>query len=114
VQIGTLLNGITNVSVWRGAGVTTVVSTGPGTMLATGFNGSTDAAVSTAAARGLPKMIHPALPVFFPVVTHCGRSQSLYWTIPNRNLARRPLRSVRSQSAQERCSATATTTVRLE
>jgi hypothetical protein len=82
VQIGTLLNGITNVSLRRRACVTTVVSTGPGTMpCITGFNGSTDATVSTAAACGLPKMIHPALPVFFPVVTHCGRSQSLYWTI---------------------------------
>ena len=41
----------------------------------TGFNGSTDAAVSTVAARGLPEMIHRALPVFHPVVTYCGRSQ---------------------------------------
>jgi hypothetical protein len=33
VQIGSLLNGIPNVSVRRDAGVTTAVSTGPGTML---------------------------------------------------------------------------------
>ena len=37
----------------------------------TGFKGSTDAAVSTVAARGLIEIIYQARPVFFPVVTHC-------------------------------------------
>jgi hypothetical protein len=38
-----------------------------------GFNGSTDAAVSAVAVRGLHEMIRPALPVFLAVVAHGGR-----------------------------------------
>jgi hypothetical protein len=42
----------------------------------TGLGSSTDAAVSTVAARGSSAIVRPNLRVYLPVVTHCGRPKA--------------------------------------